>query len=71
MLGLVVKSDGALTRFTTPKPLKISAYAFIQVARGYARLPRVDKRVDTFVPLTGLWSPVKLGITWARACEDS
>ena len=33
--------------------------------------PGVDETVDTFVPLTGFQSPVKLGNTWTRAREDS
>ena len=32
-------SDKAIKAFTTPKPLKMSAHAYIEVARGYGHLP--------------------------------
>jgi len=38
---------------------------------GYGHLPRVVKRVDIFVPLTGFNGRGKLGFTWVEYCEYS
>ena len=52
------KSDKPIRAIYNPIPLKTSAHAYIEVARGYSspappieKLLGVDKRVDTFVPL--------------------
>ena len=42
---------------------KVSPLTFIYMDMGYGHLPRVVKRVDIFVPLTGFNSRGNLGFT--------
>ena len=54
-----------------PPSLKMSPVAYVYGGPDMVSYLGVDKTVDTFVPLTTLRHLGKLGITKAKASEDS